>query len=115
VTETEHIETEGLALGLQRNDGALLVQVRGEIDMANAEFFADQLRRLQADAQVVVDLAELEFIDSMGLTHLLAAQRREDGEPPRLRLRNLRGQPAQIVKLTRLDQLLAIEDDQPSR
>jgi anti-anti-sigma factor len=111
VNEPELIETEGLTLDLQRDGAsALLVQVRGEVDIANAEFFANQLRRLQeTEQEVIVDLADLEFIDSIGLTQLLTVHRRDDGEA-RMRLRNVRGQPAQIIELTRLDRILQIED-----
>jgi anti-sigma B factor antagonist len=111
VTNKNPIKAKHLALTASRDDHTLTIEVSGEIDIANAELFADQLRRAEkSDAsRIIVDLAGLTFIDSVGLTQLLIAQRRSDADSDRLRLRNLRGQPAKVVALMHLDKALRVE------
>src|SRR3954447_5292368 len=58
--------------------GAVRIALRGELDLAHAYTFDEELRRVE-DAHpstVVLDLRELAFLDSCGLARLLAARRR---------------------------------------
>jgi anti-sigma B factor antagonist len=63
--------------------GEALLLVSGEIDIATANAFRDQLRELIAEANspALVDLAGVTFMDSSGLDALADARRRaaEDG------------------------------------
>ncbi len=111
MTERDVIEADNLALTINRDGSTLIIEVSGEIDIANAEFFTAQIRdaeKTDAD-RIVIDLGGLGFIDSVGLTQLLIAQRRSDADSDRLRLRNLNGQPASVVELMQLDKVLRIE------
>ncbi len=58
--------------------GAIRIALRGELDLAHAYTFDEELRRVEAarPACVVLDLRELRFLDSCGLARLLAARRR---------------------------------------
>ena len=57
-------------------DGAVVVAVAGEIDMATAELFRQAVEDACArDSRVMVDLAGTTFIDSTGLAVLIRAQR----------------------------------------
>lgn len=51
------------------------ISLRGELDLANAATAETQLRKaLEAgDAPVIIDMSELEFIDSTGIALLVAA------------------------------------------
>jgi anti-sigma B factor antagonist len=111
VTERNVAETDNLALTVSRDGDTLTIEVIGEIDIANAEFFTDQIRSAEkTDAsRIVIDLGALAFIDSVGLTQLLIAQRRSDADSDRLRLRNLNGEPARVIALMQLGQVLRIE------
>ena len=66
------------AIEVSRNDDAVVVRLRGEIDLANAP----EVRRALLDAvagapgRVVVDLAAVEFMDSTALSTLLEARAR---------------------------------------
>ena len=54
------------------------IALRGELDLAHAYTFDEELRRVE-DARpscVILDLRELTFLDSCGLARLLAARRR---------------------------------------
>jgi anti-anti-sigma factor len=60
--------------------GTQVISFSGELDLANAGIVEAELAAALAtvDAQVVVDLSELEFIDSTGIALLVAALRRCD-------------------------------------
>jgi anti-anti-sigma factor len=64
-----------------QDDGVLLeLRLRGELDMAAVRAVERVVARLPRDrSRVVVDLGELEFLDSTGLRLLLTLQQREDG------------------------------------
>ncbi|WP_433305653.1 STAS domain-containing protein [Actinoplanes sp. CA-030573] len=56
----------------RRKDGTVVLAAVGEIDMSNAETFADALAeaRTASDGVFVVDLTQVEYIDSAGLAAL---------------------------------------------
>jgi anti-anti-sigma factor len=66
-----------------QDDGALLVlRLRGDLDMAAVPEVENVVGRLPRDRSgIVVDLAELRFLDSTGLRLLLTLQQRQDGMP----------------------------------
>ena len=67
-----------LALSTRYETGATVIGVAGELDVLTVSRLVtrldDAIRRRQGD--VVIDLSEAEFIDSMGLHALLTVQRR---------------------------------------
>src|SRR4051812_49778493 len=58
--------------------GAVLFALRGELDLAHAYAFDEELRTVEATrpSTVVIDLRRLTFLDSCGLARLLAARPR---------------------------------------
>jgi anti-sigma B factor antagonist len=58
--------------------GTVRMALRGELDLAHAYTFDEELRRVETQhpATLVLDLRELTFLDSCGLARLLAARRR---------------------------------------
>jgi len=58
--------------------GAVSIRLRGTLDLAYAYRFDDELRRAERDAStcLVLDLRELDFVDSAGMSRILAARRR---------------------------------------
>jgi anti-sigma B factor antagonist len=69
----------GFGLTIEELDtGAVRIGVRGELDLAHAYTFDEELRRVEEahPSCVVIDLRELRFLDSCGLARLLAARRR---------------------------------------
>jgi anti-sigma B factor antagonist len=78
--------TDELA-GLRREerDGVVVVHVRGEIDLSNAEELHGRIHREVRGAPLaVVDLAEVEYIDSQGLRLLKRLSDQLAGEGARL-------------------------------
>jgi anti-sigma B factor antagonist len=62
----------------QMGTGAISVRLRGALDLACAYRFDDELRRAERDATscLVLDLRDLDFVDSAGMSRILAARRR---------------------------------------
>ncbi len=62
-------------------DGAVILHVRGEIDLATAQKFAQALSGLSGDRAAVIDLAHVEYLDLIGVRALeeFDAQRRTAG------------------------------------
>lgn len=68
-----------LHLTVQRPDfDTVLVTVRGSLDLARAYDFDDSMRRIERNApgRLLVDLRQLDFLDTAGLSRLLAVRRR---------------------------------------
>src|SRR3954447_26071133 len=77
---------------------AVRIALHGELDLAHAYTFDEELQQVEArrPACVVIDLRELTFLDSCGLARLLAARRRARRLGHRLLL--VRG-PAAVQRL----------------
>ena len=108
----QHLE-DTLAVETYRDgDGAMVLQLFGEFDLASVSTFEEELAGAEAEAvgPLVIDLSALEFIDSTGLGLLLAAHRRAEDNGRELVL--LRGQPSveKILRITGLDQILRFAD-----
>ena len=70
---------QGFGLMIEELDaGAVRIALRGELDLAHAYTFDEEVRRVEEShpSCVVIDLRELHFLDSCGLARLLAARRR---------------------------------------
>src|SRR5437773_2565005 len=67
-----------LAVGVEREDGRVRVALSGELDLATVDELRGRLAAVEGDGAptVVLDLRELDFLDSTGIGELLAAQRR---------------------------------------
>jgi anti-anti-sigma factor len=74
------IDPTGFSLSTIERDGRVVLALRGELDLATAPELEQTItERLAADKHVVVDLRELEFMDSSGLRILVAAHARAAG------------------------------------
>ena len=62
----------------QLGTGTVSIRLRGSLDLAYAYRFDDELRHAERDASscLVLDLRELDFVDSAGISRILAARRR---------------------------------------
>ena len=95
--------------------GTTRIALHGELDLAHAYTFDEELRLVEAarPSCVVLDLRELEFLDSCGLARLLAARRRARKAGHRLLL--VRGRPTiqRIFALTAVDEAFEMVSDVP--
>jgi anti-sigma B factor antagonist len=95
----------------ERGD-AIRMTIIGELDLATAPEFEQALTEVEATdvAAIVVDLDELEFLDSTGLCALLAADARSRADGGRLTL--TRGSPPvrRLFELVGADSRLSFAD-----
>jgi anti-sigma B factor antagonist len=96
-----------------RNDGrASVITVSGELDLASSAALEEELARVAESGaeQVIVDLRELEFMDSTGLSTLVKAHQRavESGQ----RFGVVRGpqQVQRLLSLTGVEERLTFAD-----
>lgn len=89
-----------------------LIAVRGEIDRATAPQLSAALRQatLEREGPVVLDLCEVTYIDSAGISVLLNALRRLTRLRRRLVIACPPGGVRRVFEITRLDDALAVMD-----
>ena len=102
---------QGFGISEDDHDGAAVISVSGEVDVAAAPALRDSLARILAagtGGMVVVDLVGVTFIDSTGLGVLIGAHKRcaEGGRE----LRVVVGEPRilKVFEITGLTDLLSI-------
>jgi anti-anti-sigma factor len=96
VTDERSIKVAGLAIHCERTDDLAVITLSGDLSLANADAFQQQLQRIEAAgvAEIVVDLRNLDFIDSTGVRTMYSASiRLREGD----RLRIIPG-PAQVQR-----------------
>lgn len=93
--------------------GVVLLRARGDVDAYTAPGLRTQLHELTGGEEqlVVVDLAEITFIDSAGLGTLVGAHRRMREAGGRLRIVRPPALVARAFELTGLDEVLEFADD----
>jgi len=107
---------QGFGLTIDELDGgAVRIALRGELDLAHAYTFDEELRRVEASRPpcVVLDLRELQFLDSCGLARLLAARRRARKAGHRLLL--VKGPPTiqKLFALSAVDEAFEMVSELP--
>lgn len=106
-----------LELATSRRGLAAVVRVGGTFDLHGADRFDREIGRILhgPTREILVDLREVEFMDSLGLRSLVAAHRRAfEARVPLWIVRG--GAPvAQVLRMTGLDTVLPLIDDLPRR
>jgi anti-sigma B factor antagonist len=93
---------------------AVVVRLSGEIDLDVAEEFrGGLLTAAESGPNVVVDVTEVTFMDSSGLSALIRASRDIQARQGRLVLAGPRGAVREVLHTTRLDQVLTLVDTVP--
>jgi anti-sigma B factor antagonist len=93
-------------------DDSAVISVSGELDLASSPALEEELERVaKSDAQVVVvDLRNLEFMDSTGLSVLVRAHQRAEENGRRLGLVNGSQQVQRLLTLTGVADRLMLTD-----
>ena len=91
-------------VGEVRTDEPRPVFVRGEVDLATASDLEIAVRNALDDAPagVLLDMAQLTFIDSSGLRALVALAKDAESRRTKLALRNLPRHAQRVLELTGL-------------
>ena len=98
------------AITVRYADGVASVFVYGELDVAtSADLRARLLEAIPVTRTIVVDLAELGFIDSTGIGVLVGAAKRLAAEGGEIRLRGVRPKTMRVFEVTGVDRIVDIE------
>jgi len=97
------VEEASFEIVLAHLDGSVRVTLRGEFDFAAQAQHAKALAEIvDLRSRVVVDLGEVDFIDSSGLAFLVKLARAHDGP---LQLVNVPDRILRLLQVTGLDEL----------
>jgi anti-anti-sigma factor len=99
----------GLDVLLSAEDGATVVALRGEADIATLPAIVDALARVIADrdGNIIVDLAQTAFIDTAALRVVLRAREALDGSERELTLRSPSGIAGRLLTVFELTHLVS--------
>ena len=97
---------------VRREDSAAVLAVSGELDLASSPTLEEELARVGAsDSSVVIlDLRELEFMDSTGLSVVVKAHQRAQETGRRFGLVKGRPQVQRLLSLTGVADRMALAD-----
>jgi anti-sigma B factor antagonist len=100
--ERHEISDGTLVVRAERNGNLHRLTLSGELDLANSATVEAELEAALADgeAEVVIDMRELEFIDSTGIALLVATLGRDSAERPRVRF--VPSESAAVVRVLEL-------------
>jgi anti-sigma B factor antagonist len=99
---------ESLTISSMAVNGTRIVLVGGELDLATAPQLADFLAAIE-DANIVLDLWDLSFVDSAGFGVLFDAHQRFESEGKCLTLRWVHGTPWRAMQVLGLDTVLHLD------
>ena len=103
-------EHELMTIEVFRERGDTILLVRGDVDMATAPRLWESVEQvLPGSERVIVDLREVDFLDSSGLSVFVRAQRRLCHAGGALVLRSPNSKVRRVLDLTGLAQVLTIE------
>jgi anti-anti-sigma factor len=82
---SRHVTRDGpLEIRIDQHQEEWSVELRGELDLANAPTLESELRKLNSDGRILVDLGRLEFIDCAGIALFARARARRRFRPLRI-------------------------------
>jgi anti-anti-sigma factor len=93
-------------------DDAIVVTIGGELEYGTA----GQLRSLlldlsrQSPGVLVLDMSDVEFLDSTGISLLIQAEQRFDAQGARFVLRGVPPRVARVLEVTGVAQVFTVED-----
>jgi len=108
IEEKREISAGTLTVRVAEEESERTIALSGELDLANADALEVELEEAMSGvAKVVIDMRELEFIDSTGIALLIGAMSR-DGDSPRLSF-----VPSEFAAVTRVLELTGVTERMP--
>ena len=111
--EAALVDGPGVAIAVHREDGRVVMDVTGEVDVIGAAELDGVMRDVVAEgaADVVIDLADVTFIDSTGLSALVTSRNLCQSHDGDLTLRAPSPRAWRLLTLTGLDTIFAVDQD----
>jgi anti-sigma B factor antagonist len=102
--------TDGIGVKTEQQGRCTILTLSGELDLVSAPRLRNAIASLRGEAtdEVVVDLAELTYIDSVGIGLLVASRRRLDAEGRTFSVRNPAPQVLRLLEITGLVEYLGL-------
>ena len=99
-------------IAVRSQDGATVIALSGELDLASAPALEEELARAAASDSglVILDLRELEFMDSTGLGMLVTTNKRAQESGRRFALVKGGPQVQRLLNLTGVGERLTLVD-----
>jgi len=99
-----------LSIVVREQDRAMLLILDGELDIASSPQLEEEIERaLRSDAELMVlDLADLRFMDVTSLRVLVSSHQRAERSAKRLVLINVGAQVRRLLILTRVIDVLSV-------
>jgi anti-sigma B factor antagonist len=100
-------------LEVQSQGKATVIAVRGELDLASSPALQEELDRVSAsDAEMlIIDLRELDFMDSTGLSVLVRAHQRAEEQGRQLAVVKGPQQVQRLLSLTGVSDRMTVVDN----
>lgn len=103
------MQVEHLKIHVRREPDQVVVALAGELDLASAPLLQSEIEAAASNGtMLVLDMQELEFIDSTGLRIILSAHERAQEHGQELALRNVQQQVERLLSITRVGEHLKI-------
>lgn len=103
-------ESEPIVVNRNAPEGAVVVTPRGDVDMSRSPVLRESLRgELRAKpTRLIIDLSDVDYMDSSGLATLVEAMRTAKGQSTKLVLCGLNEKVKAIFEIARLHHFFAI-------
>lgn len=104
------MQAENMQIEVRSEPDRVVLSLHGELDLASAPLLQEEIAGAEADdaALIVLDLDDLEFIDSTGLRIILAAHERSQERGQVLALTRGSQQVQRLMSITRAGEHLRI-------
>jgi anti-anti-sigma factor len=102
---------DGIAVRTEQAGRSTIMSLSGELDLVSAPRLRNAIASLRGESidVVVVDLADLTYIDSVGIGLLVASRRRLDAEGRTFTVRNPAPQVRRLLEITGLVEYLGLD------
>lgn len=92
-------------------DNALIAELSGDLDINVVDDFRDDiLNKIDGSKDIILDLKDLDYIDSTGLGVVMTAYKEAMEKGRSLKVRNAKRNIYKLFKITELDEILGMEE-----
>lgn len=94
---------------IEQAENATVLVFSGRIDLSNCkDVRAVILSALEGEGDILIDLVDIDYIDSSGIAHLVEGFQRAKGKGRKFGITQASDQVRSVLKITRLDSVLMI-------